>query len=249
MTSSIFLINLLSFILILNDVSSTTYYVDPSISSSGLGTSWATAFDNLDDALSSATKTSDQVWLKGGYTYIPSNPSDRTDCFYPNNGIKIYGGFDGDESSIDDRATNINNRPESIISGDIGILNDNSDNCYHVIQYNVELTLDCVIIQDGNANYNGDYTTQTNTLHRYGGAIITAYIFKKTELYLQDVNIRNNTAINGGAIFVASTSGNNVDVIVKDSTFEYNQAIYGIIYFIIIVYVLFIVIICNKRCI
>ena len=39
--------------------------------------------------------------------------------------------------------------------------------------------------------------------------------------------MRNNTALNGGAIFVASTNGNNVDLVIKDSTFEYNKAIDG----------------------
>ena len=147
--------------------------------------------------------------------------------YYAQKKKKNEGGFDGDESGINDRRSNINNRPKSIISGDIGILNDNSDNCYHVIQYDQELTLDCVTIQQGNANFGGDYSTQTNTLHRYGGGIITKYIYKTTDLTLQDVLITNNTAINGGGIFVASTSGNNVDVNIKDSKFEHNSAIAG----------------------
>ena len=214
----------------LHSIVASRYHVDPSKSSSGNGLSWSNAFNSLDTALSSATKLIDEIYLKGGYTYYPSNPTDRTDCFKPNKGISIYGGFSGTETDSSERAGIVEDRPKSIISGDIGILNDKLDNCYHVIQYNQLLTLDGVIIQDGNANYNGNYSydnVQTNALHRYGGALITSDISRSTELYLQDVIIRNNTAINGGGLFFYSTENNNVDVIIRDSTLEYNEAIDG----------------------
>ena len=140
----------------------TIYYVDPGqSSSSGFGLSWSDAYQTLDAALSHATSSLDEIWLMGGYTYIPSNPSGRDDCFETSNGNAIYGGFDGTESSTSDR--DLDNNSPSIISGDIGVSGDNSDNCYHVITYEKELTLDNVIIQDGNADYNlFEYGSQTN---------------------------------------------------------------------------------------
>ncbi len=217
---------------------STRYYVDGGASSGGLGASWNSPFNTLDTALSSATTSGDEVWLKGGYTYIPSNPSDRTDCFIPNSGITIYGGFDGSESDIN---RNINNAP-SIISGDIGIINDNTDNCFHVIQYTKILSLDNVIISDGYANYNdGNYETQSNRLHRYGGGIITTDIDRTTSLHLNNVIIRNNTAINGGGLWISSSATNDVHVIITDCKFQYNQAIDGMC----IVSVFYIVYMCK----
>eukprot|EP01084_Bolivina_argentea_P268918 456899_1 len=205
----------------IQNIASITYYVDPS-QSGGSGISWTTAFNTLDAALLSANNPS-EIWLMGGL-YIPSNPSNRDDCFITKNGITIYGGFDGSESNINQRKSITS---ASIISGDIGVINDGTDNCYHVIQYTQTLSLDNVIIQHGNANYDGDYGTNINVLHRYGGALITTDIARPTLLRLNNVIIRNNTAINGGGIFVASTDNNNVDVVIKDSIFEYNNAIDG----------------------
>eukprot|EP01084_Bolivina_argentea_P014977 28001_1 len=146
----------------------TQFYVNPSTVASENGLSWDTPFNTLEEALSSAMAPTDEIWLMSG-TYIASNPLDRTDCFLSNYPITIYGGFAGTESNINER---LPTTEASIISGDIGELNNNNDNCYHVITYTKSLTLDNIIIENGNANYDGDYVTQTNALHRYGGAII-----------------------------------------------------------------------------
>eukprot|EP01084_Bolivina_argentea_P077430 140441_1 len=213
-----------SWILCICIISATVYYVDPS-SSAGNGLSWQNSFNTLDMALLLATPL-DEIWLMGGKTYTPSNPSDRTDCFISNIGIAILGGFSGTETVPEQRDSNF---ATSILSGDIGIIGENHDNCYHVITYKQSLTLDNVIIQHGNANYNGLYveTQIENTLHRYGGALITFNVAKPTLLVLNNVTIRNNSAMNGGALWVTSTAQNSVQVLIKDSIFEYNRAING----------------------
>ena len=64
--------------------------------SGGSGLSWSTAFNNIEEALEAATKTVDSIWLKGPKTYIPdSSYANRSNCFKPNVGVKIYGGFKG----------------------------------------------------------------------------------------------------------------------------------------------------------
>lgn len=209
---------------------STRYYVDGGMQFEGNGElgngfDWVTAFKYLDSALAIAI-SGDVIWLKGGnFTYYPQSPSDRTDCFAAKEGIEIYGGFDGTENGFNGRSSNIDTRPKSIISGDIGILNDISDNCYHVLQYKRRLKLDNVIIEGGNANYNGndlDYT-----LHKYGGALITENVAYTTDLYLKDVTISNNVALNGGALFFSSNDINNVNVLIEDSFFTNNHALKG----------------------
>eukprot|EP01083_Nonionella_stella_P152275 487790_1 len=215
-------------ILVIQNTISSRYYVDPSTSSGGSGSSWNDALNTLDSALVVATKRTDEIWLKGGFTYTPSygNPPDRAHCFVTNYGLTLYGGFDGTETTTNQRK--INTSP-SILSGDIGTIDDISDNCYHVIQYTRTLTLDNVIIQHGNANYEGYYAFKDhdNTLHRYGGAMITTDVLRSTSLHLTNVIIRNNTAINGGALWFAGSPMTPIEVVIKNSIFAHNKAIDG----------------------
>jgi len=203
----------------------TTYFVDPSLSASGSGTSWSTAFITFDEALSAAASTADAIWLKGGHTYIPQNPADRSDCFKPSTGVEIYGGFTGTESSIFQRGTSL----QSILSGDIGVVGDATDNCYHVVQYTSSLLLDGVVIEHGYADYDtSDYLNTDNVLHRYGGALITTTLIGSQSVSLNNVVVRNNTALNGGAIWMLSNTVNDVRLVIRDSLFEHNRAVDGV---------------------
>ena len=79
----------------------TIWYVDMNASPGGNGTSWATAFNTI-EAVSqqfqqSAPDYADyEVWIKEG-TYNLSAP------FYVNNRTRIYGGFAGNETSLEQR--------------------------------------------------------------------------------------------------------------------------------------------------
>ena len=86
------------------------------------GTSWALAFDHVQDALDVAV-TGQAIWVAAG-TYVPAtNPPginlagllDKT--FHLVNGIKLYGGFAGTETSLSQRDVDAN---ETILSGDLG---------------------------------------------------------------------------------------------------------------------------------
>ena len=64
----------------------------------------------------------------------------------------LYGGFDGSESSRDQRDSAGN---PTILSGDIGITNDISDNTYHVVVPSDGSVLDgFLVITQGYASYN-----------------------------------------------------------------------------------------------
>ena len=208
------------------------YYVNPSSSyldGENDGLSWDSSFISIEQVLDVLPSTgAHQIWLKGNEIYTP-NTTNRSQCFIIPRGIKIYGGFEGAEESLEERpeiATFKYGRYSSVISGDIGIKNDNSDNCYHVISYDRLLSIDRVIISDGNANYNQpDYhINQINTLHRYGGGIITIDSTRKTELSLREVSFINNQAFNGGAMWFASNPNTPVNVSIVDCLFENNTA-------------------------
>jgi len=85
----------------------------------GDGTSWADAFSSLQDALCIA-RSGDQVWVAEG-TYVPDDgilqtPGSRCETFLLENGVEVYGGFDGSEGSIS--ARDVNAHP-TVLSGDL----------------------------------------------------------------------------------------------------------------------------------
>ncbi len=171
-------------------------YLNLNASGSGDGSSWDNAFTNLQSALASAT-TGDEIWVAQG-VYKPEN--DRTDTFQLKNGVTVYGGFRGGETSLAQRDIRNN---VTILSGDIGTERDNSDNSYTVVRLNSgTATLDGFTIQDGNSNDDG------------GG------VFNNGDLTLKNVAVRyNQAADDGGGI------RNNGTITIIDSEITYNTSI------------------------
>ena len=124
-------------------------YVDASKTSGSYdGTSWDNAYNSLQTALTYAENYS-EIWVAGG-TYKPTEDNDRNISFHLKNDVAIYGGFAGTETLRSERnwSTYL-----TILSGDIGIVGDNTDNSYHVI-YNYHANtaiLDGFTIRGGNA--------------------------------------------------------------------------------------------------
>jgi formylglycine-generating enzyme required for sulfatase activity len=103
-----------------------TVYVDASATGANDGSSWLDAFTNLHNAVPVATC---DVWVANGVYmadggYIPSGGShvagtgDRSDTFELRRGVAIYGGFDGVETSRDQRNANPNSNG-CVLSADI----------------------------------------------------------------------------------------------------------------------------------
>eukprot|EP01084_Bolivina_argentea_P183590 316777_1 len=141
------------------------YYVNADISHSGNGASWAESFKTLDEALIAATDY-DDIWLTISKEYYIPNTEIRSECFHIPKGVSIYGGFIGNENYISERPSAKDTKEETRLSGDINSEKKTDDNCYHVITYNEELTLDGLTISDGNANLE-NYADQTEALHKY----------------------------------------------------------------------------------
>jgi hypothetical protein len=120
------------------------------------GTTWGNAYNNLQTALVAA-QSGDQIWVAKG-TYLPSadasgvtSPSNsRTKTFVMKNSVAIYGGFSGlgTETQLSDRDFKNN---VTTLSGDIGTVNVNTDNCYHVVLNNFtqDIPLTNTAILDG----------------------------------------------------------------------------------------------------
>jgi parallel beta-helix repeat protein len=90
-----------------------------------------------------------EIWVAAG-THLPATEEkDRRITFQLKNGVAVYGGFAMTETERIQRNPAIN---VSILSGDIGVVGDSSDNSYHVVTGATGAILDGVTITAGNAN-------------------------------------------------------------------------------------------------
>ncbi len=166
----------------------TVYYVKPTASGNGSGLSWANATSDLGSAISHANA---EVWVAAG-TYRPTAGSDRSASFSLANGVRVFGGFAGSETTRAARnwKTNV-----TIISGDIGTPGDASDNSKNLFR-NVNATRASSTVLDG-FTLRDAYSTDAD-----GGAILNV----DSAPLVRNCVFRNNHARNGGAI---SSSGSN----------------------------------------
>ena len=145
-------------------------YVDQNAKGKNDGSSWANAYVHPQLALVNGCT---EIWVaKGVYTPVMAG-SDPTISFDIPGGTKMYGGFAGGESSVDQRLPSLN---QTVLSGDV----DHNDlpgnwmsrtpnnivgrNSYHVVTMNGELpapittatVLDGFLITGGNAVEHSD---------------------------------------------------------------------------------------------
>lgn len=124
-------------------------YVSASATGNNLGTSWAHAYTDLQDALDNNCAGVTEIWVAAG-TYKPSKypancngcNSARDNTFQLKDGIALYGGFNGTESLLSERDFENN---VTILSGDYNdddtvsgsgntlVIFNNNENVYHVV--------------------------------------------------------------------------------------------------------------------
>lgn len=132
-----------------------TIFVVPN--ASGSGTSWADAAD-LASALAAASPNT-EIWVKEG-TYLTTTCTDctfndRNQRFEIPNGVRLYGGFSGNETLLNQRDFVAN---PTILSGDIdgdGTLANNSFTIIYTQNVNALTVVDGFTIFGGNADQNG----------------------------------------------------------------------------------------------
>ena len=184
-------------------------YVSASAPGGGDGKSWATAYNNLHTAISEACNSpwEKDIWIKEG-TYKPSlyngsAPADpRFATFQPCNS-RLLGGFAGTEKEAAER--DISKHP-TILSGDIGTANDNTDNTYHVLYpTGVAMQLDGLIIQGGNANQASSFS------FKYGGGML---LDNQGNFRIRNTVFRNNASSSGGGALanISTVFGITVDI-------------------------------------
>ncbi len=142
--------------------------VDSAAAAGGDGYTWATAYNDLQAALTAAAGSGGvvaEIWVAGG-TYRPDQGTNRRDLsFQLLNGLSIYGGFSGQETDRSQRRPNHN---VTVLSGDIGAVGSNSDNSYHVV---VGSGTDNTAVLDGVTITGGNATGSTENM---GGGLLNA---------------------------------------------------------------------------
>jgi len=206
-------------------------HVDADAPDGGDGLAWETAYNDLQPALSDAAARNgdadgandvDAIWIVEG-TYTPSALREsgdvRSASYSLLDGVTLYGGFAGIETTLNGRDWSIH---VTSLSGDLGTPDDNSDNAYTVVYcgVNTKAAVDGISISGGNADGSNNSfgggicgygaltltncTVSDNSAGEYGGAIFTSGTLTVTNSTLS----RNNSAGyegGGGAVFNSGT--------------------------------------------
>ncbi|MFT5194707.1 MAG: hypothetical protein ACI9EW_003213 [Cellvibrionaceae bacterium] len=221
-------------------------YVNHAAMGSNNGITWTHAYQDLQDALGTAT-AGNEIWVASG-VYTPGQL--RTDSFVLTNGVAIYGGFAATETVRSQRDWKAN---ITVLSGDIdendtadenGVVQKTDDitgsNSYHIIQNNNidnSALLDGFTITAGNADGNSPHNTGAGMKNEEGSPTLTNLIFSanratvggamfnrtRSSPIISRTQFIANSATEGGAIY----SDPNSDPDISDSTFTKNIATRG----------------------
>jgi hypothetical protein len=203
--------------------SQTTYFVKTdgtAAEEAAVATSWATACSDLQAVINTAD-SGDQIWVKQG-TYKPCRPANnlttidstnRDNSFVLKAGVKIYGSFEGTETTLAERYLN------NIDTIDVKTVL--SGYSYHVvIAVNIEndgqTILDGFIITGGNATgfsyrlVNGEVVWETR-----GGGI---YNINSSPEYKNIIVWKNISSGGGGGIYNTNSSPKFINVIINENS-------------------------------
>jgi len=182
----------------------TVIYVDADAVGANDGSSWADAYEDLQDALGAVVAT-DEVWVAEG-TYVPG--ADRADTFQLVEGVALYGGFGGGETLLEQRdwEANVTTLSGDINGDDVGFTN-NDENVYHVLTGADDAILDGFTITGGNADGSDD--------NARGGGMFNSWASPTVE----NCAFIGNLADRGGGMYNEHGS-----VTVSDSVFSGNHS-------------------------
>ena len=134
------LMTVIAFLLAMNVQAQQVYYVNGSGGSDANdGKSWTNAFETLQAALDKVQPFDEIRVAEGTYyptkkitaddydTKLPVVPTDRDMTFVLAKDVRIAGGYNAADGTRDVKLY------PTILSGDIGVKGDKTDNCYHVV--------------------------------------------------------------------------------------------------------------------
>lgn len=200
----------------------TIIYVDKDATGMNNGASWASAYTSLEKALNDNSVTGAEIWIAEG-TYTPSS---NINYFDIRHGEKLYGGFNGTETSLGQRDPELH---KTILSGDINgddanqLYSDNAPRVVRVSPFDPNSGTDSeeVVVLDG-LTISGAYSTTGA-----GGGLGTDYPgVRQKGLRIYGCTFENNTTLYQSA-FNFYTSHENPVLEVSNSIFRNNTAMGG----------------------
>ncbi|RME06307.1 MAG: right-handed parallel beta-helix repeat-containing protein, partial [Bacteroidetes bacterium] len=180
-------------------------FVNASATGNNDGSSWEHSFTNLQDALAAAAY-GDTIWVAAG-AYTPTSTTIRTVSFHLVDGVKIFGGFTGVETQLSQRDWEAN---PTILSGDIGVPGDSTDNSYTVVtieKADSTTVLDGFIIAYGNADNQGSGSSTGPTKSGGGMYIVGTTGSGELRPVIRNCRIEHNHArYKGGGVYMKSST-------------------------------------------
>ncbi len=206
-----------------DEVEVTVIMVDDDALPGGTGDGWGNAINDLQQAFTLARACAgdvEQIWIADGM-YTPASNGHRAQGFDLISGVSLYGGFVGNESSIDDRVAGA---AESILSGDLNqddgpnLTNreENTINTLFLYRQDDRITLDGIIVEGGNANFEvncGGFMFSGGGLCSFTG-----------DLVINNCEFRNNTALKDAGVQITNFTKSRI----TNSWIHHNNAIDGI---------------------
>jgi predicted outer membrane repeat protein len=183
------------------------------------GQSWATAYTDLQEAIDQAQKQKKEVWVAKG-VYYPTTTDDKSISFQMKEGVSVYGGFIGNETTRQGRNWTKN----------LTILNGGRKNSamhsYHVVVAANDAVLDGFVITGGRAlgakslavngkeekghlSAGGQHANFKNLVlgakDQMGGGLL----IQGTNPTIRHCMFVGNIAQKGGAVYQVATASNN----------------------------------------
>jgi len=196
-----------------NPTTGKTFFVKENAAPGGNGVTWANAYNSLQKAV--LNNCADTIKISKG-KYVPSLVT-RDSSFNIYRGVAILGGYpDSGNPTDQDRNFVIN---PTILSGDIGVLNDSTDNTANILRIHCPDTtvlIDGLIIERGNANLVVVNQPASNYQTTRGGGIFAR---SNNLLLINRCTLRNNYGLYGGGLYFEGTA---IDI--NKSEFSNNNA-------------------------
>jgi len=162
-------------------------YVNKNATGANNGNSWADAYTTIQAGINDADVMDEEVWIAQG-TY--------PEAIVMKSGVKLYGGFNGTETELNQRNWTINVTTIDASTARGGLP------AYHVVIMDsiTSSTIDGFTITGGNAyDYSGIGT------NNYGGGIL-CYILNDTNIINNNKITGNSASVDGGGIYCYNSS-------------------------------------------
>ena len=177
--------------------------------------SLANGYRKLADTLSKATPST-AFWIAEG-EYYASHDNNRDKSFPLPENISIYGSFAGTETSLEQRDLSLH---QTILSGNIGEPDIDSDNAYHVLisigpYWYQHTILNGLTITGGYAH---DPELLGYVSQKLGGGIYSSH-----KLTIEYCRFHNNKAINGGGAIYQKDYGSGLNWMINELNVNHCQ--------------------------